>query len=187
MGKVIYSMNLSLDGYVEDAAGGIGFSHPSDEVHQAFNDQTREAAVMVFGRGLYEMMEPYWPDVHRSPEGHDEVSVDFAAAYVDTPRVVVSDSLQEVGGGVRLVRRADGFAEVERLKAEPGGHVEVAGPTLAGAVLDLIDEFHVLVAPAVTGGGKRYWPPGAEQLELALIRHRAFESGAVSLHYQRAR
>ncbi len=187
MGNVTYSMNVSLDGYVEDAAGTIEFTTPSDEVHQAFNDQTRESAVLVYGRGVYEMMEPYWPDVARSPEGHDEVAIDFADAYVGTPRVVVSDSLEQVGEGVRLIRRAEAAAEVERLRAEPGGAVEVGGPTLAGSVLDLIDEFCPMVAPAVTGGGKPFFPPGAEKLELRLVEHRAFDSGAVWLRYQRVR
>ncbi len=39
MGKVLYSMNVSLDGYIEAQNGSIEFSAPDDDVHRQANEQ----------------------------------------------------------------------------------------------------------------------------------------------------
>src|SRR5215218_1393165 len=57
VGDVIYSMGMSLDGYVEDRDGSFAFSAPDDEMHRLANAQARDAAAFLFGRRLYEVME----------------------------------------------------------------------------------------------------------------------------------
>lgn len=189
MGRVFFAMGMSLDGYVEDASGSFDFAVPDEEVHRIANAQARDAAVFVFGRHMYELMEGYWPAAAAAPEELSEVAAEFARAYVETPRVVVSDSLgeDEVPDGVRLVRRADAAAEVARLAREHEGHIEVGGPTLAAPLLDLIDEFRMWVNPVAVGGGKSYFPATGDQLHLRLLEQRAFASGALYLRYERVR
>ena len=34
MGTLSYSLNVSLDGYIEDPAGSIAFTDPDEEVHR---------------------------------------------------------------------------------------------------------------------------------------------------------
>jgi dihydrofolate reductase len=114
MGTLTYSMSTSLDGYVEDPTGGIAFSEPDEEVHRFANQQTRETAAFLFGRGLYDVMEEYWTAPERA--GGEEVEAEFAREYAATPRIVFSDSLESVAPGCRLVRRADARDEVVRLK-----------------------------------------------------------------------
>jgi dihydrofolate reductase len=182
MGILSYSMNISLDGYIEDPTGGIGFSDPDEEVHRFANEQTRETAAFLFGRGLYDVMEEYWT----APERADgpEVEAEFADAYIATPRIVFSDSLDSVAPGCRLVRSAEAIDEVVRLKKETDGDLAVGGAGLAASLLDLIDEFRPRVVPAFTGGGKPYFPPGAD-LQLRLVEQRTFTGGTVCLRYQR--
>jgi dihydrofolate reductase len=60
MGTLSYTMSISLDGYIEDVTGDIAFSEPDEEVHRFANQQTRETAALLFGRGLYEVMEEFW-------------------------------------------------------------------------------------------------------------------------------
>jgi dihydrofolate reductase len=182
MGILNYSMNISLDGYIEDATGGIDFSAPDEEVHRFANDQTRETAAFLFGRGLYEVMEEFWT----APERADgvEVEAEFARLYTATPRIVFSDTLTSVAPGCRLVRRADAVDEVVRLKKETEGDLAVGGAGLAASLLDLIDEFRLSVVPAFTGGGKPYFPLGAD-VALRLVEQRAFRGGTVYLRYER--
>ncbi len=182
MGTLSYSMSISLDGYIEDPTGGIGFSAPDEEVHRFANQQTRETAALLFGRGLYEVMEEYWTAPERA-DG-DEVEAEFAAAYTATPRIVFSDSLESVAPGCRLVRRADAIAEVTRLKEETDGDLSLGGAGLAASLLELIDEFRPRVVPAFVGGGKPYFPVGAD-LRLRLVEQRAFPGGTVYLRYER--
>lgn len=182
MGTLSYTMTISLDGYIEDPTGAIAFSDPDEEVHRFANQQVRETAAFLFGRGLYDVMEEFWT----SPERADgsEVEAEFAQLYVATPRIVFSDSLGSVAPGCRLVRRADAVDEVVRLKKETDGDLAVGGAGLAASLLDLIDEFRPRVVPAFTGGGKPYVPLGAD-LRLRLVEQRAFRSGTVHLRYER--
>lgn len=182
MGILSYTMSVSLDGYIADPAGNIGFSAPDEEVHRFANEQTRDTAVLLFGRGLYEVMEDFWTDPARADGG--EVEAEFAREYVATPRVVFSDSLQSVAPGCRLVRRADAVGEVTRLKAETDGELAVGGAALAASLLDLIDEFGVRVVPVAVGGGTPFFPLG-EDLRLRLVDQRTFGCGTVYLRYAR--
>jgi dihydrofolate reductase len=182
MGTLSYSMSMSLDGYIEDPTGDFAYAAPDEEVHRFANQQTRETAVLLFGRGLYEIMEEYWTDPERA-DG-DEVEAEFAREYSATPRIVFSDTLESVAPGCRLVRRADAVDEVLRLKKETDGDLSIGGAGLAASLVDLIDEFRPTVMPACTGGGKPYFPLGAD-LRLRLIEQRAFTSGAVYLRYER--
>ena len=182
MGTLSYAMNISLDGYIEDPTGGIAFSAPDEEVHRFANQQTRETAALLFGRGLYKIMEEFWTAPERA-DG-DEVEAEFAREYTATPRIVFSDSLASVAPGCRLVRRAEAIHEVVRLKEETDGDLSVGGAGLAASLLDLIDEFRLTVVPAFVGGGTPYFPIGAD-LRLRLVEQRAFRSGTVYLRYAR--
>ncbi|MEJ8277907.1 dihydrofolate reductase family protein [Pseudonocardia spirodelae] len=184
MGTLCFAMSMSLDGYVTDPDGGIDFSEPDEVLHRYYNDRARRTGAFLFGRGLYDVMEEFWTDPARADGG--EVEAEFARHYVATPRVVFSDSLTSVPPGCRLVRRADTLAEVARLKEEVDGPLDVGGAGLAASVLDLIDEFHPTVVPAVLGGGTPYLPAGAD-LRLRLVEQRAFDNGSVVLRYLRAR
>jgi dihydrofolate reductase len=184
VGDVIYSMGMSLDGYVEDPDGSIAFSAPDDEIHRLANEQAREAAAFLYGRRLYEVMEGYWPAVAEQRDV-PPIEAEFAEAYVQTPRIVFSDTLDSVSEGCRLVRSGEAVAEVRRLKQETQGPLGVGGATLAASLIDLIDEFRIWVNPVAVGGGKPFFPVGREQLRLRLVEHRAFASGALYLRYRR--
>ena len=184
MGRLVYWMGVSLDGFVEVASGDFNWSAPREDMHRIANEGTREAAAFLFGRRMYEAMEPYWPDA-AARNDLPEVEAEFARAYVETPRIVVSDSLETVPDGVRLLRRADARDEVLRLKEELDGPVQIGGPTVAAPLLDLIDEFRMWVNPLFVGAGKPFLP-AAEQVRLRLVETRTLEGGVLYLRYERA-
>ena len=190
MSTLSYTMSMSLDGYIDGPTDGSGLPerdeevdrHLDDEVHRFANEQTRETAALLFGRGLYEVMEEFWTAPERL--AGQEVEAEFAREYAATPRIVFSDSLDSVAPGCRLVRRADAFDEVARLKEETDGVLSVGGAGLAASLLDLVDEFRPSVTPVFYGGGKPYFPLGAA-LRLRLVEQRAFRNGTVYLRYQK--
>ena len=77
---------------------------------------------------MYELMSGYWPTAEDDPDAKP-VEVEFARIWKNTPRVVFSRTLKEVGWNSRLVREG-AVDEVARLKKEPGD-MDVGGPTLA--------------------------------------------------------
>jgi dihydrofolate reductase len=126
--KVIYSLNVSLDGYVEDASGSLGWAFVDEEIHRFFNVQEQEFDVTLYGRRLYETMHPHWSIADQNPDT-SEVEMEYARIWQSIPKIVFSRTLDHVAGNATLKR--DGLIEeVTRLKAEPGRAISVGGPTL---------------------------------------------------------
>jgi dihydrofolate reductase len=74
---------------------------------------------------------------------------------------------------------------VRRLKASAERDLTVGGPDLAAQAIraGLVDEFQLLVAPVVVGGGQRALPDEV-RLKLQLLDERRFGSGVVYLNYR---
>jgi dihydrofolate reductase len=163
MGKLVFGMMQSLDGYVAGVAGGPELPPPGVALHRHFNDHVRDLAGCLYGRRIYEIMR-YWDEDR--PEW-DAVERDFAAAWRTQPKWVVSRSLKSVGANATLV--ADDIETfASRLKAEVKGDIDVAGPDLAGTLTDLrlIDEYRLYLRPFVLGRGKPYFASATPPLRL---------------------
>jgi dihydrofolate reductase len=187
MRSVIYSMNVSLDGYIAGPDGSFGWTTPDEELFRFFTAQTRELAAHVMGRRLYETML-YWETADQNPS-LDYDTREWASVWRALPKVVFSTTLSAVEGNARLASGGLG-EEIERLRAEPGdGDIAIGGATLAGeaAQLGLIDEFRPIVNPVVVGGGIPFYPRRERRLDLELIESRAFIPQAVYLRYRVAR
>lgn len=186
MSKLIYSMGISLDGYIAGPDGTFDWSVPSEELHRFHNERVGELGCHLLGRNLYETML-YWETADQDPE-LGEVEREFAGIWKELPKVVFSTTLEEVEGKTRLVR--DGIvAEVERLKAEEKGDLGVGGAGLAATLIkaDLVDEFQPFVYPVIVGGGTPFLPDLEETLELELVETKTFGSQVVFMRYQRSR
>src|SRR5438445_9018614 len=85
MRKVIYSMNVSLDGFVEGPNRELDWSTPDEELHRFWNDHARQIGTSLYGRRLYELMAEYWPTADADPSAPDYV-VEFARIWRDTAR-----------------------------------------------------------------------------------------------------
>jgi dihydrofolate reductase len=183
MRKLIYSMTVSLDGYIADPDGGIDWSVPNEELFRFHTQHVQEMGVHLCGRRLYETMV-YWETAEESPLVVEHVK--FAQIWKALPKVVFSTTLQSVVGNTRLA--TDGVGEeVSRLKEQPGKDIAVGGAGLARACikLDLIDEYRLFVSPVLLGGGTPYFPPLEKGIDLELIETRTFGSRVVYLRYRR--
>jgi dihydrofolate reductase len=149
MAKLVFGMNLSLDGYVDHEAfapDAALFRHWIEHVHGLTGS--------VYGRRMYEVMR-YWDEDH--PEWTPELR-EFAAAWRLQPKWVVSRSLTSVGPNATLV--ADDVESVVRgLKNELAGEISVSGPDLARSLteLGLVDEYRLYFHPVVLGRGKPFF------------------------------
>jgi dihydrofolate reductase len=185
MGKVIYSLNVSLDGFVETVDHGLDWGNVDEELHTWFNDQERSTEAVLYGRRMYELMSGYWPTADSDPNA-SPVEIDFARIWKAQPKFVLSSTLESVDWNSRLVR-GDVVEALRQIRAEFTGDVSVGGATIAAELIrqDLIDEYRPVVHPVILGAGTPYFPPLPSPLDLELFETRTFASGAIYLGYRR--
>jgi dihydrofolate reductase len=154
MGKFVFGMMQSLDGYVAGVDGSLEALMPGPALSRYFTDRVRGLAGILYGRKMYEVMR-YWDE--DQPEW-DELEHEFAAVWRAQPKWVASRSLPSVGPNATLI--ADDVEPFVRgLKANVAGEIDVAGPELAATLTDagLIDEYRLYFRPFVLGSGKPYF------------------------------
>lgn len=183
MGSLIYSMIVSLDGYVADSDGEFAsWAQPDEQILATINDETTFASTYLMGRRMYEMMSVWETDpevIEQSPE-----STRFAEVWQQAEKIVYSRTLKSVHTSRTQLRSHFDPDEVAQIKAETNGDVTIDGPTLAaeGIRHGLVDRIDVLLCPVTTGGGLRFLPD--HRLNLALRREQKFDNGMVQLRYE---
>ena len=185
MPSLIYSMSVSVDGFIADRAGAFEWGFPSEEQFRFHLAQTRELGGYLCGRRLYETMLVWETDPSLR---NDALGAAFADAWCALPKVVFSRTLHGVEGNARLADRplAD---EVAAVLDATGKDVAVGGAGLAASAikLDLVDELRMFRNPVVVGGGTPLLPPVSADLPLTLVETRTFGSRVVYERYRRVR
>ena len=186
MGKLIYLLNVSLDGFVETTDHGLDWTTVDDELHGWFNERMRSLDATFYGRRLYETMAGHWPTAEEDPNITD-VEREFARIWNPLPKIVFSNSLDRVDHNSRLVK-GDVEPVLEDVRGEFSGDIGVAGPNLAGQFIQrgLVDEFQLVIHPVVLGAGTPFWPVLDEPLRLRQTGTRSFASGTVFRSFERA-
>ena len=158
MAKIVFGMNLSLDGYVDHQEFA-----PGPELFRHWIEHVRGLTGSVYGRRMYEVMR-YWDEDHSEWNAPER---DFAAAWRSHPKWVVSRSLTSVGPNTTLVAD-DVEAAIRGLKEELPGEISVSGPELARGLTDygLIDEYRLYFHPVVLGRGKPFFAGPRPRLRL---------------------
>ncbi|MBA4197604.1 MAG: dihydrofolate reductase [Chitinophaga sp.] len=184
MRKLIYSVNLSIDGCFDLS---IGPPPPAEDLGNFFINLLRNAGMLVYGRTTYEIMVPYWPNIARNPAGETKEDVEFAEAFNAVEKVVFSKSLEKAESENTRIVRTNVEDEIRKLKLEEGKNMYVGGVTLASYLIELglIDEYIFTIFPIIAGNGKRLMESinMQEKLGLKLVNTKIFNSGCVMLHY----
>ena len=185
MGLLTFSINVTLDGCV-DHREGIADA----ETHAFFTRLMDESGAMLWGRVTYEMMESYWPAVARGDVEAPPALREWAVKLETKPKYVVSSTREDFPWANSHHIAGDLRTGVQNLKdATPAG-VLLGSASLATELdrLDLIDEYMFLVHPRIVGHGPTLYQGGlasARRLDLAFAK--PLSSGAVAMHYRRAR
>lgn len=182
MGNLIYSMMVSLDGYVEDSQGSFDWSEPDDAAHAFINENLAPVGTYLYGRRIYEVMS-YW-EPHLLPPDQSPVSLDFARIWQAADKVVYSTTLEAPVGERTTIERAFDADAVRRLKQESDRDLTIEGPTLAAHAIKagLVDEFQLFVVPKLLGGGRKFFPDGV-RINLELLDTRSFPTGIMFQRY----
>ena len=182
---LIYSMSVSVDGFIADREGAFGWTAPSEELFRFHLAKVRELGGYLCGRRLYETMLVWETD----PSLRDsELGAAFADVWCAIPKVVFSRTLDSVQGNARLAEASVAEETAAALDATDKD-VSIGGAGLAAAAIELglVDELRLFRYPIVIGGGTPFLPPLSEDVPLELIEARTFGSRVIYERYRRAR
>jgi dihydrofolate reductase len=182
MAKLIYLAISSLDGFVADEHGNFDWAEPDEEVHTFVNDVLRPVGTHLYGRRMYEVMVA-WETMPL--DGQPPFMQDFAEIWRTAEKVVYSSTLETVSSARTRVEREFDPETIRQMKAAADPDITVSGPDLAAQAIKagLVDEYHLILAPVVVGGGTQSLPTDI-RLSLELLDEHRFGNGMVHLHYR---
>jgi dihydrofolate reductase len=182
---LIYSMGVSVDGFIADREGAFSWSVPNEDQFRFHTAQVLELGGFLLGRRLYETMLVWETDPSMRDSALDAA---FADAWCAIPKVVFSRTLDSVQGNARLAEASLAEEAAAALDAADKD-VGIGGAGLAAQAIELglVDELRMFRNPIVVGGGTPFLPPVADDIALDLIETRTFGSRVIYERYGRAR
>jgi dihydrofolate reductase len=154
------------------------FPYFNDQMEAAVGSSMADSDAMLLGRVTYAEWAGFWPA---------QSSDDPFANYINnTPKFVVSTTLDTVEWNNSTLIKGDVAQQIARLKQQPGKNIAISGSgTLVQWLLhaDLLDELRLLVHPIVVGSGKRLFTGGSAPKGLKLVDSQAFSTGVMYLTY----
>ncbi|MDA0161535.1 dihydrofolate reductase family protein [Solirubrobacter ginsenosidimutans] len=194
--QIILPAFISLDGVVQ-APGGPeedtdgGFAHGGwsmkyfdpEVMGGAFDDVMSRTEAMLFGRRTWQVAASAWPERGGDP---------FSDRINTITKYVASRTLSQADltwTGSTLLPAGDAIGAIRELRARDGGALQVLGSASLAEQLvadDLVDEFVLMIAPILLGGGKRIFPADGAARPLELVSSRTASSGAMVCTYRPA-
>ena len=184
MGRLIYGMNVSLDGYIADEDGDISWGVSTEELFRWWLAEEQAVSLMLYGRRLWETMSSYWPTGDSAPDARPD-QVEFARNWRDTPKIVFASDSLPLDWNTRLAT-GDAVTEIQRLKEEVNGSIRIGGASLASAAMraGIIDEYTVVTHPVLVGGGTPFFCLLNRHVQLELVETRVFDGGVTMGRYR---
>ena len=183
---LIYSMGVSVDGFITDREGAFAWTVPSDELFGFHTAQVGALGAYLLGRRLYEAMLVWETD----PSMRDtELRAVFADVWCALPKVVFSRTIDSVEGSNARLAEGSVAEEVAAALDATDKDVSIGGAGLAAAAIEvgLVDELRMFHHPIAVGDGTPFLPPVTKDIPLDLIETRTFGSRVIYERYRRAR
>ena len=163
--------------------GGWAKGAGDNETRTLITQTYQRADAFLFGRRTYEFFAGSWGEIAEM-RAHP-----IGVALNEMPKYVASTTLTEPRWADTTVLSGDLAAAIGRLKAKPGGELQVHGSgTLIRWLLenDLVDEITLLIVPVVLGQGTRLFPDAGPDIALDLVESRADSKGVTIQVYRPA-
>jgi dihydrofolate reductase len=138
---------------------------------------------ILLGRKTYELFAEFWPTATTESEI-------IADKLNSTKKVVFSNSLQNAPWGkwpAAEIMKGEASEKIRDLKMQEGKNMVLWGSiSLVQSLMKqhLIDEYHLQLCPAITGGGKPLFPESNHYINMHLIEWKKYETGMMFLRYE---
>lgn len=176
MRRILVSMMVSADGFIEDSNKALNAFKDDEEVSKYFEELLDSVDIIMFGRRSYELMVDYWPKEQGS----------LADKMNNKPKIVFSKTLSEVGWNTSVI--SNNIAEeILKLRNEPGKDIVLyAGAETVSTFrkLGLVEEYRLAVYPVVLGKGTPLFKDVDHTMPLKLVDTKKFKSGVLLVTYQ---
>jgi dihydrofolate reductase len=177
MRKIVAGLFMAANGVVEKPETWQ-FPYFDEELGAVLGASMTAADTLLLGRRTYEEFVNYWP--------HQTSDVPMADYMNNTPKVVVSTTLQSLDWQNSSLISRDVVAELGRLKEAAGKNINITGsPTLVASLIreNLVDELSLLVHPVIVGSGRHLFDGSDDRIGLRLAESRTLRSGVQALTY----
>jgi dihydrofolate reductase len=181
MRKIILSLAVSLDGFIEGPNKEVDWMTFNEETGIELNKFLQEIDTILYGRVSYEMYGNYSP-----PEGSSDLEKDFYSKTNKLAKYVFSSSKDKFEGNP-IVVKSDIAQTIQKLKQQPGKHIWLYGGSNLITTflnLNLVDEIRIAVMPVILGGGTPLFKGIKDRVKLKLLKATSSELGVVGLSYE---
>jgi len=190
--KIVLTEFVTLDGVsqgpgspTEDTTDGFTLGgwlvpHLDELFVQRASDWLDLADGLLLGRRTYEAFARDWPAI-TDPDDP------FTERMNALPKYVVTNTLTEGSWHPVTILAGDPVETVGALKARPGRELQVHGSARLGNALlaaGLVDALRLVVAPVVTGSGRRFLDHPSAPVGLRLVQHEVSATGLLLLQYE---
>lgn len=182
MGKLVYTMLISLDGYFQDSNGSFDWAEPKQDLHEYFNKMEASSELVLYGRKMYEVMT-FWETVDDQEE-YPEYIKDYAKIWKSKQKIVFSRTLDRVSTTKTILKSDFSQSELLGIKASTKGIISIGGAEIASTAtkMNLVDDYFVFIFPVLLGGS-RQWLEVDTLKNLNLVETKQFEDGVLMVHY----
>jgi dihydrofolate reductase len=189
MRKVVLGMMTTLNGRLDDPDAWM--TGVPDDLYEELDRLYDTFDTILVGRTTYREMLEYWPGAETA-EGGSDISKRMARKMNAYKKYVFTGASEktplEWNNAEQVLAHGDEdiVTFVEDLKAQSGGDIHLSGGArLAQTVirLGLVDEYHLVVHPVVSGGSS-WFDQIDEQREMQLVSATTYSNGSVGLHYR---
>jgi dihydrofolate reductase len=178
MRMVRAGLAITLDGVVESPSGD--WLTWTDEMSAIIDAGLADSDAILLGRRTYLQFAELWP-----PLGDATAMSRFMNR---SPKYVLSSTLERLEWPGSTLLTGELADEVGRLKAMPGGIIQVPGsPRLVRSLLQsgLLDELSLMIHPVVLGHGSHLFAATEQPVSLQLVSGQTLSNGVLAVTYRR--
>ncbi|RYZ49400.1 MAG: hypothetical protein EOP49_16350 [Sphingobacteriales bacterium] len=189
MRKLILAIHMSVDGFVEGPRKDMSWMQPDDdEQWDGLFNMLSHVDLFLLGRGMWKDYRDHWTRALKE-QGFSAREVQYAKLASKTPHIVFSNTVQDAGWENTKVMNGPLAPAIKKLKSLPGKDIQVVGgASFSSAIIDtgLVDEYRLMIEPAILGKGKRLFDQLQHRFELSLIDSRRLSCGVVVTQYRQS-